>query len=78
MKKRVYKVQLSQYIREYKDIYVEADSTDDAAITAIEAMGWIELDWNRDTQAIAKSGTPIVIEPVSKDIPEEQIYKRKK
>ena len=40
--KRIYKVQLSQYIREYTDIYVEAETVDDAALTAIEAAAWLE------------------------------------
>ena len=78
MKKEIYKVQLSQYVREFKDIYVEADSVDDAAITAIEAMGWIKLDWERDKHSFAKSGSPIVMGPVAEAVSEEFIYKRKK
>ena len=77
MKKSIYQVQLSQYIREYANIYVEAASVDDAALTAIEAANWIEPKWEKDKEAYPKSGTPIVIGPVFKDIPEEQAYKRK-
>ena len=75
--KKTYKVQLSQYVSEYANIYVEASSVDDAALTAIEAIGWIEPEWERDNGVYPKSGTPIVIGPVLKDILEEQIYKRK-
>jgi len=74
---RIYKIQLSQYIREYATIYVEATSADDAALTAIEATGWIEPEWERDKEARPKSRAPIVIGPVFEDIPEKQIYKRK-
>jgi len=74
--KRIYKVQLSQYIREYANIYVEAETVDDAALTAIEAAAWLDLQWERDTGY--DPGAPIVIGPVYEDISEEQIYKRKK
>ena len=78
MKAMIYQVKLSQYIREQATIYVEANSVDDAALAAIEAINWISPEWKKDKGAHPKSGTPIVIGPVFDDLHEELVYNRKK
>tara|TARA_R110000824_G_scaffold285360_1_gene473561 strand:+ start:399 stop:632 length:234 start_codon:yes stop_codon:yes gene_type:complete len=75
--KRIYKVRLSQYVKEYDEIYVEAKTVDDAALTAIEAMAWLELEWKRDRTSQPKGCVPIVVGPVYENILAEEVYKRK-
>ena len=74
----IYKVQLSQYIRQYANIYVECKTPDDAVITAIEAIAWTDPEWTTDNEYVPESGTPFVVGPTTDDVSHVQVYKRKK
>ncbi len=75
MSDKVYKVNLYRLVKEESSIFVEANSVDDAAITAIEAMSWLYPDWKK--QGDIKTLPPMVVGPVV-SYDKNNVYKGKK
>ena len=74
----IFKVKLYRYIKEESEIYVEAFDSDEAALSATEAISWIEPVWTKEEGSYPKLGTPLVVGPVcNKDIASDKVYKRK-
>ena len=44
----IYKVRLTQHVKQYADIYIECKHINDVLLTAIEASVWIDAEWKED------------------------------
>ena len=73
----IYKVRLTQHVKQYADIYIECKHIDDVLSTAIEASVWMEKEWKEDKDSLPKDSTPILLGPALEDVLDQIVYKKK-
>jgi|TARA_Y100000310_G_scaffold204103_1_gene204383 hypothetical protein len=73
----IYKVRLTQHVKQYADIYIECKHINDVLLTAIEASVWIEPEWKEDEDTPPKASSPVLLGPVLEDILDQKVYKKK-